>query len=55
MLAILFDYPVPEDFKQSPYSLFALARANHPSDPAVEPDAKVTSLSETLAFLDSLK
>lgn len=55
MLAILFDYPVPEEFKQSPNSLFALSRASQPSDPVVEPDAKVTSLSETLAFLDSLK
>ena len=55
MLAILFNSPVPEDFKRSPNSLFALTRANQPSNPVVEPDAKVSSLSETLAFLDSLQ
>jgi hypothetical protein len=54
MLAILFDYPVPEDFRKSRYSLFALARANQPSDAGVKPDAKVASLSETVAFIDSL-
>jgi putative hydrolase of the HAD superfamily len=55
MHAVLFDYPVPEEFRRDPSSLFALTRANRGvANSEVEPDAKVTSLKETVAFVDSL-
>jgi putative hydrolase of the HAD superfamily len=55
MRALLFDYPVPEEFKQVPTSLFALSRGDRRvPDSEIQPDARITSLKEALAFIDSL-
>ena len=55
MRAVLFDYPVPDVFKQQPGSLFALSRADRQvSDSEIKADASIGSLSEALAFVDSL-
>jgi len=55
MRAVLFDYPVLEEFKSEPRSLFALSRADrHVSDSEIKPDFRITSLREVLGFIDSL-
>ena len=55
MHAILLDFPVPEEFKNQPGSLFALSRADRRvPDAAIKPDARITSLKEALGFVDSL-
>jgi len=55
MRALLFDYPVPEGFKRVPTSLFALSRVDRQvPDSEIEPDARITSLKEALAFIDSV-
>ena len=55
MRAVLFDYPVPEAFRQQPGSLFALSRTDrHVPDPEIKPDARIKSLRDALLFVDSL-
>jgi len=55
MRAVLFDYPVPEEFKRQPGSLFALSRAERQvPDSEIKPDARITSLNDALGFIDSL-
>lgn len=55
MHAVLFDYPVPEEFKRQPGSLFALSRADRQvPDSEIKPDARITSLKDVLGFVDSL-
>ena len=55
MRALLFDYSVPEDFKQDPTSLLALSRGDRRvPDSEILPDARIASLKEALAFIDSL-
>lgn len=55
MRALLFDYPVPEDFEHAPTSLFALSRSDRRvSDSEIQPDARIASLKDALAFIDSL-
>jgi HAD superfamily hydrolase (TIGR01509 family) len=55
MNAVLFDFPVPEEFKRQPGSLFALSRANmRVPDSEIRPDARITSLKDALGFVDSL-
>ena len=55
MRAILFDFPVPEEFKRQPGSLFALSRADRRvPDSEIKPDARITSLKDALGFVDSL-
>jgi putative hydrolase of the HAD superfamily len=55
MHAVLFDYPVPEGFKRHTGSLFALSRAGRRvPDSEIKPDARITSLKDVLAFVDSL-
>ncbi len=55
MKAVLFDYPVPEGFKKRPSSLFALSRSDRRiPDSEIRPDRKISSLRESLDFIDSL-
>jgi putative hydrolase of the HAD superfamily len=55
MRAVLFDYPVPEEFKRQPGSLFALSRTDRQvPDSEIRPDARITSLKDALGFVDSL-
>ena len=55
MRAVLFDYPVPEAFKQEPGSLFALSRTDRQvPDSEIKPDARIKSLRDALLFVDSL-
>lgn len=55
MRAVLFEYPVPEEFRRKPGSLLALSRADRQvPDSEIEPDVRIKSLSEALAFVDSL-
>lgn len=55
MKAVLFDYPVPEGFKKRPGSLFALSRSDRRiQDSEIRPDCKISSLKESLDFIDSL-
>ncbi len=55
MRAILFEYPVPEAFKKQPWSLFALSRTNREvPDAEIKPDARIKSLGEAVAAVDSL-
>ncbi len=55
MRAVLFDFPVPEEFKRQPGSLFALSRADRQvPDSEIKPDARITSLTDVLGFVDSL-
>ena len=55
MRAILFDFPVPEEFIRQPGSLFALSRADRRiPDSEIKPDARITSLKDALGFVDSL-
>jgi HAD superfamily hydrolase (TIGR01509 family) len=55
MRAVLFECPVPEEFKRKPGSLFALSRADRQvPDSEIKPDARIQSLSEALAFVDTL-
>lgn len=55
MRALLFDYPVPEAFKQTRRSLFALSGLDRRMlNSKMEPDARIKSLKEALAFIDSL-
>jgi FMN phosphatase YigB (HAD superfamily) len=56
MKAVLLDYPVPEGFRKQPSSLFALSRFDRRvPDSEIRPDRKISSLSEVVDFLDSLK
>jgi putative hydrolase of the HAD superfamily len=55
MHAVLFDYPVPEEFKRQPGSLFVLSRADRRvPDSEIKPEARITSLKDVLGFVDSL-
>lgn len=55
MRALLFDYQVPEEFQREPTSLFALSRGDRRvPDSEIQPDARIASLKEALAFIDSL-
>jgi len=55
MRAVLFDYPVPETFKQERGSLFALSRTDRQvPDSEIRPDARICSLRDALLFVDSL-
>ena len=55
MRAVLFDFPVPEEFIRQPGSLFALSRADRRvPDSEIKPDARITSLRDVLRFVDSL-
>jgi putative hydrolase of the HAD superfamily len=55
MRAVLFDYPIPEAFKQQPNSLFALSRTDRQvPDSEINPDVRITSLRDALLFVDSL-
>jgi len=55
MRALLFDYPVPEDYKQQLGSLFALSRTDRQvPDSEIKPDARIKSLRDALLFIDSL-
>lgn len=55
MHAVLLDYPVPEELKREPGSLFALSRADrHVPNSEIKPEARITSLKEILDFLESL-
>ncbi len=55
MRAVLLDYPVPEELRREPGSLFALSRSGrHVPDSEIKPDARITSLKEVLDFVDSL-
>jgi len=55
MLAILYEYPVPEGFKRRPSSLFAISRASRRiPDSEIRPDKRLRSLREALDFVDSL-
>jgi putative hydrolase of the HAD superfamily len=55
MRAVLYDYPVPEEFKRKPGSLFALSRTQRQvPDSQIVPDARIASLKDALGFVDSL-
>jgi putative hydrolase of the HAD superfamily len=55
MRAVLFDYPIPEAFKQQPYSLFALSSTDRQvPDSEIKPDARIKSLKDALIFVNSL-
>ena len=55
MRAVLFDYPVPEAYKQQLGSLFALSRTDRQvPDSEIKPDARIKSLKDALLFVDSL-
>lgn len=55
MKAVLFDYPVPEGFRKRPNSLFALSRFDRRiPDSEIKADGRITSLKESLEFIDSL-
>jgi FMN phosphatase YigB (HAD superfamily) len=55
MRAVLLDYPVPEELKREPGSLFALSRSyRHVPDSEIKADARITSLKEFLDFMDTL-
>ena len=55
MHAVLFNFPVPEEFMRQPGSLFALSRADRRvPDSEIKPDARITSLKDALGFVDSL-
>jgi FMN phosphatase YigB (HAD superfamily) len=55
MRAVLFDYPVPEEFRRRPGSLFALSRTDRQvPDSDIRPDARISSLKDSLGFVDSL-
>jgi putative hydrolase of the HAD superfamily len=55
MRTVLFDYPIPEVFKQQEYSLFRLSRTDRQvPDSEIKPDARITSLRDVLLFVDSL-
>jgi putative hydrolase of the HAD superfamily len=55
MKAVLFDYPVPEGFKKRATSLFALSRSDRRiPDSDIRPDGKISSLKESIDFIDSL-
>ncbi len=55
MKAVLFDYPVPEGFKKRTNSLFALSRSDRRiPDSDIRPDWKISSLKESIDFIDSL-
>jgi putative hydrolase of the HAD superfamily len=54
MMALLFDYPIPEGFKNRPSSLFALSRFDRRvPDSEIKPDGRISSLREALDFLDA--
>lgn len=50
MKAILFEYEVPEGFRNNPRSLFALTRDSS-GRTNVEPDRRIRSLRETMDFI----
>jgi putative hydrolase of the HAD superfamily len=55
MRAILYDFPVSEEFKRRPGSLFALSRTDRQvQDSEIMPDARIASLKDALEFVDSL-
>jgi HAD superfamily hydrolase (TIGR01509 family) len=55
MSAVLYDYPVPEEFKRRPGSLFALSRTDRQvPDSEIIPDARIAFLKDALGFVDSL-
>lgn len=55
MLALLYEYPVPEGFKRRPSSLFALSRTDRRiPDSEIMPDKRLRSLREALDFVDGL-
>jgi HAD superfamily hydrolase (TIGR01509 family) len=54
MKALLFNYPIPEGFRNRPTSLFALSRSDRRvPDSEIRPDGTISSLREALDFLDA--